>query len=209
MNPLRFTLVSDGSSDQALIPLLRWLLAQHLPGIGLEPQWADLRVLSRPPTGLAERIRTALDLYPADLLFVHRDAEGQPPELRYQEIREALAEIPNPPAVCVVPIRMTEAWLLIDERAIRQAADNPTGQAPLELPALQRLESLPNPKSILHAALREASQLRGRRASRFRINDRVHQVARWIGDYSPLRQLSAFQNLERDLQLTMRLLQDG
>lgn len=200
MNPLRFTLVSDGSSDQALIPVLRWLLARHAAGIGLEPQWADLRILPRRPAGLAERIRKALDLYPADLLFVHRDAEGQTPDLRYRQIREALVEIPNPPAVCVVPIRMTEAWLLINERAIRQAADNPNGRVALELPPLQTLESLRNPKTVLQAALREASQLQGRRARRFRIEDRVHRVAQLIDDYTPLFDLPAFQALERDLR---------
>ena len=31
------------------------------------------------PRGLSERIRAAVELYPCDLLFIHRDAEGEPP----------------------------------------------------------------------------------------------------------------------------------
>jgi hypothetical protein len=34
----------------------------------------------------------------------------------------------------VVPVRMTKAWLTVDEAAIRKAARNPLGTAPLELP---------------------------------------------------------------------------
>ena len=40
-----------------------------------------------------EAIERALDLYPSDLLFVHRDAENQPPEWRRTEIHEALATL--------------------------------------------------------------------------------------------------------------------
>jgi hypothetical protein len=40
------------------------------------------------------------------------------------------------PVVCVVPVRMMEAWLLIDEMAIRRVAGNPNGRIPIELPVL-------------------------------------------------------------------------
>ena len=36
------------------------------------------------------KLAAALDLYPCDLLFVHRDAENQPPELRRREIASNL-----------------------------------------------------------------------------------------------------------------------
>jgi hypothetical protein len=79
--------------------------------------------------GLAERISRALALFPADLLFVHRDADRGPTATRREEIRRAVAAtMANQMTVPVVPVRMTEAWLLIDEAAIRSAAGNPRGK---------------------------------------------------------------------------------
>ena len=132
MDALRYTLLSDGSSDQALVPILTWLLrAQGVNG-AIQPEWADLRRLRRPPDPLSERISRSLELYPCDVLFVHRDAEGVLPLPRTEEIHQALAtvaqQIQVPPTVCVVPVRMQEAWLLFNEGAIRSAAGNPNGR---------------------------------------------------------------------------------
>jgi hypothetical protein len=92
------------------MPALDWLLAINAsrPFAG---QWADLSRLIVRPQGLPGRITRALDLYPCELLFVHRDAEGASRIARVQEITAALGSI-STPAVCVVPVRMQEAWLL-------------------------------------------------------------------------------------------------
>ena len=75
---LQFTLVTDGPSDQVLLRHLAWLVRQHLPPeVPVQPQWADLRPLRERPRGLREKIAAALDLFPCDLLFVHRDAERE------------------------------------------------------------------------------------------------------------------------------------
>jgi hypothetical protein len=58
---MRLTLLSDGSTDQALLPLLRWLL-QERSTTRFEQNWADLRNLPRPPSKLRERVRSAIDL---------------------------------------------------------------------------------------------------------------------------------------------------
>jgi hypothetical protein len=41
---LRITLTTDGSSDKALLPVIRWMVLQTFPGRTLEYdlQWADL-----------------------------------------------------------------------------------------------------------------------------------------------------------------------
>src|SRR4051812_26771422 len=94
MSALRFTLVSDGSSDRALLPILRWLLIHRDIRAPIVEQWADLRRLRRPPVGLTARIETALDLYPCDLLFIHRDAETAPREQRVAEDFSPLRDLP-------------------------------------------------------------------------------------------------------------------
>ncbi len=75
MRELRFTLVADGSSDRALLPIFIWLLREHFGRIPIQPEFADLRRLPNPPRELFERIAKSVELYPCDLLFVHRDAE--------------------------------------------------------------------------------------------------------------------------------------
>ena len=198
---LRYTLVADGPGDRALLPILMWLLRQ-LEDVGacaLVPQFFDPRPFDDPPSELAGRIGRALQLFPCHVLFVHRDAETSTRQDRVREIELALPRN-TAPHVCVVPVRMTEAWLLIDQRAIRIAAGNPNGTHPLAMPTLPTIESLPDPKQMLRSLLLEATAFRGRRRSKFEreVNQRVQRVADLIEDFQPLRGLSAFQAFERE-----------
>jgi len=208
MNGLGFTLLSDGSSDQVLIPILRWLLARHGVVGPIASSWADLGRLPRPPQTLSARIRAALDLYPCDLLFIHRDAERMSLANRKAEIQTALQAVaqPRPSLVCVIPVRMQEAWLLIEEAAIRHAAGNRHSKEPLVMPALRELERLPDPKTVLHDLLRQASGLYGRRLRKFPVREGARLVTELIRDFSPLLQLPAFQELDTDLRKTVPLL---
>jgi hypothetical protein len=207
MKELRFTLVSDGSSDRALLPILRWLLIDRGIRGPIIDQWADLRRLRRRPVGLRERIEAGLDLYPCDLLFVHRDAETARRETRVAEIRAALPWEPvagTQPSICVIPVRMTEAWLLFDEAALRRAAENPNGRCALMLPRRAGAESLPDPKEYLFELLRTASGLPPRRRNQLDVHALAHRVAGLIDDFSPLRVLPAFRALEGDVKTFVR-----
>ncbi len=48
MTELRYTVVTDGSSDVALIPILTWLLRANGVAYAIQPTWADLRQVHRP-----------------------------------------------------------------------------------------------------------------------------------------------------------------
>ena len=206
MNELRYTLVSDGSSDRALLPILSWLLRQHRVMCLIQPEWADLRWLQNPPKDLSSKIEQSLYYYPCNLLFVHRDAEKRAGKLSYTqrkaEIINALAHInlAHTPSICVVPVRMTEAWLLINEAALRRAAGNANGQKPLGLPNLLMLEQHSDPKQLLYDLLKDASELTGRRLRNFPVNQSALLVAEYIDDFSLLRNLPAFRSLEADLK---------
>jgi hypothetical protein len=196
---MRSTLVTDGSSDEVLVPILGWLLGQRTT-VPIELQWADTRNLPERPGTLQERVQAAVALYPCELLFVHRDAEREPRARRVDEIRAALRGLRDaPPAVCVVPVRMQEAWLLFNEAALRSAAGCPNGKMALDLPPLSRIERLPDPKDQLHTLLRQASGLQGRRAKKFRPQVQAHRLSELIDDFSPLRRLPAFRALEAEL----------
>jgi hypothetical protein len=137
-------------------------------------------------------------------LFIHRDSDRAAREDRLAEIQRAVDEVLDtiimPPVICVIPIRMQEAWLLFDEMAIRYAAGNRNGHIPLSLPPLNQLESLPDPKKELHDLLKLASGLNKRRQNRFRASRHARRVSEFIDDFSILRALSAFVALEQDIK---------
>jgi len=97
----------------------------------------------------------------------------------------------------VIPVQMTEAWLLFDEVALRHAAGNPNGKNPLKLPELSKIEQIPNPKEILFQILREASELTARRLKKFNLAGARIRITELIDDFSPLLALRAFQALEK------------
>jgi hypothetical protein len=186
------------------MPIINWILEQNeqLRDVTLVPQFYDPKGLMTSGRKLEERLLNAIQHFPCDVLFIHRDAEREPPERRRQEIDMAIVAFAHPVSywVPVIPIRMTEAWLLIDERAIRQSADNPNGTIALKLPRLSRLESEPDPKEVLNQQIIIASAKSGRRLANLKrpseLAWRRGRVAELIDDYRPLRSLGAFQAFE-------------
>lgn len=203
MRHIQFTLFADGPTDRALLPVLAWLIRETH-----RPDTIAHEFLSKPELrsdlSFTAQLQTALDLAPCDILFIHRDAEKQDPQLRYDQIGKAVAPLSAShakiPHVCVVPVHMTEAWLLSDESAIRKASGRPNGAEPLDLPKLNRLESLPDPKATLRELLREASGKKGRRRSSFDVREAAALVPEFIASFAPLRRLRAFARLEADLR---------
>jgi hypothetical protein len=100
---------------------------------------------------------------------------------------------------------MQEAWLLIDEQALRLASGNPNGTVPLAMPAIERLETIPNPKQCLHDLLYEASERKGRRRHK-KLNPHLlaHRLGDLIEDFAPLRALTAFRRAEADTVAALR-----
>ena len=137
----------------------------------LQDSWRD-RTESEDDTKRSNGVGTLeLQYYRSvNLLFVHRDAEKMDPDTRYDEIREGVTAAGYDGRwVGVVPVRMIEAWLLADEAAIRRVAGRPGGTEPLDLPAPDGLEDIPNPKQALREVLMQAGAPKGvRRRKRFK-----------------------------------------
>ena len=200
MRRLTYTLISDGATDANLIPIVNWTLKERGGVSVANGTRAEFWRLATRPSSLDERITKAMELYPCDALFIHRDAEGVAHGDRVAEIRTAveLAARSNCrlPSVGIVPVRMTEAWLLWNEEAIREAAGNPNGRSPLDLPPFNKLETRTDPKKHLRDALRQASELRGRRLKKFNESQAVWRIVDFLSDFSALRNLSAFVAFE-------------
>ena len=200
MKHIHHTLVSDGTSDANLIPIIDWTLKQVAGDALPQGVRAEFWRFPRKPERLPEKIIQAIEHYPCDVLFVHRDAEKQTPQGRVQEIQDAFATAEQcgvrVPAVAVVPVRMLEAWLCFDEAAIRKAAGNPNGKQRLGLPDGKHVEARPDPKSDLKKALLAASELRGRRLKKFNTTTAFWRIVDYIEDFSPLRKLPAYMKFE-------------
>lgn len=193
MTYFTYTLVGDGASDRALLPIVNWALrsATDKPFSSNFASYSELRTHD-----LALKVERALRLFPCDLLVVHRDAErAEYADARFREISDACAARQR--CVPIVPVRMTESWLLFDQAAIRRAADNPNGRDAIGLPLVRDVESLVDAKETLFSVLRAASGLNGRRLRTFNEGRARARVAELIEDFAPLRALPAFSAFER------------
>ena len=142
---------------------------------------------------------------------MHHDAENQDPLERYAEVADAVAQVSQGlPAVAVVPVRMTEAWLLLDEHNVREVAGRPRSTADLGLPSVSKIESHPDPKSLLREALDIASGIEGRRLQRFqrRFGQHRRTLLQRLDIDGPVQRLSAWQQLESSLDDAAALLTD-
>jgi hypothetical protein len=190
--------------------IIQWLFDDLYPRLPCIGNFADLRDMKNHPSvgNVVKRINEAGKLYPFDILFYHRDAEKNDRDIIKKRKDEILGKIDQQLAsklVCVVPITMMETWLLIDRDAIKKAAGNRNYAGTVDLPALSKLESIKDPKTKLHQTLSMTSGAKGRRLKTLNIHHAVHLVAENIKDYSPLRELSAFREFEKDLKTAVDL----
>ena len=163
MAELRFLLICEGSSDGALVDHIERLLI-HCGATGAVGSSFHFGRYLR------DKIRHGVrSSGVTDLLFIHRDADGDGLEARHSEIAsEVSAAEYHGPWIGVVPVRMLEAWLLGDEAAIRRVAGRPRGTAPLQVPRAAALEGIADPKTALREALIRAGGPSGvRRRKKF------------------------------------------
>jgi hypothetical protein len=165
--------------------------------------------LPKPPKGLANRLSVALDLEPsANLVFAHRDADAPDENQRVVEIEVAARGL-RYQTVPVVPVRETEAWLLLDERSIRSVVENPSSSVELGLPRPEDAENVSNPKRKLREILVLASGLRGRRLKALKRDFPRHRsrLLERLDCDGLLGQVPAWQRLERRTREALRMLQ--
>ena len=131
-----------------------------------------------------------------DIVFVHRDADNDGYERRELEVRQACDEVrPEFAVVPVVPVKMTEAWVL-------HALRNPRYQAQLgiSIPA----KDLPARKTIPNIAAKDRlKQLHdahfASRGRRKRKNDSRFTTdrSRWVAALTDVRFLEGCDSFER------------
>lgn len=199
MKALTFFFLCEGRSDEPLVEHLELLVTRA----------GATSALGIPRSGggsVQQKLQTLLDDgVQFDFVVVHRDADGRDPAGRLAEVTGALAEagITGCP---VVPVQMTEAWLLADEMSIRRAVGRPSGRTSLGLPRPSALERLHDPKTALKEALLAASEATGsrrRKVAREWTTQRRILVQRLDVD-GPVCELPSWQRLVEDVSTTVR-----
>ena len=198
----RATLLTDGASDRPLAAHLAAMCVER--GVSVNVTAPEFERLPHPPgLRISDRLEFMLLGEPRpDLLFVHRDAEKKDAQARLDEIDRAVQQVAaGLPTVPVIPVRMTEAWLLADQQLIRQVAGRPNATDDLEIPALHGLESIPDPKAVLKVALDIASGTSGRHRKKFtkRFDSHRRLLIERLDRSGPVSQLPRWQALEADL----------
>lgn len=198
----RILFIGEGSSDNGLVRHVESIAARK--GLDASITVPDFGLL-RPPPGhsVRDKLRAARKLHGTyDLVVVQRDADRGPAQDRRDEITEAVhAEWPGLRHVAVVPVRMLEAWLLLDEACLRQVAENPRGRVRLDLPKGTAVETVADPKQLLKDSLARASEYKGRRLVQFQKRFSQHRLRmlELLDPEGPVAGLPSWQHFLKDL----------
>lgn len=193
----------EGKTDWPFLePVCRRLLEELLRG-ATGPVEIQRMLL---PLGSGERTVASQQAHARDhgnefhIAFLHADGKGDP-DRAYREriapVAEALPFESGARIVGVVPVHETEAWMLCDGNALRDALGSTLDDARLGMPgAAGELESLGDPKAMLDAVYLRASG--GRRHRR-----RTGPPRPLLGEkvaLNLLRRLAAFRSFEERLR---------
>lgn len=136
-------------------------------------------------------------------LVIHADADHPTPDRALAErIQPGLRLVQQAGIthhlVPLIPVQMTEAWLLADPEALCQVIGTRMTPAELNLPTqVHQVESDPNPKQTLAQAVQRATAQRGRRR-KMKVAELYGPLARTIS-LERLRSVPAYQQFVDDM----------
>ncbi|MEU8269208.1 hypothetical protein AB0B89_18840 [Sphaerisporangium sp. NPDC049002] len=200
--PLSGLFIAEGTSDLPLSDIVEFLFAER--GQSLRLSKPDFDALKKVRKDVESKLIAGAQLTgkPFDLAVIHRDADNAGWQARLSEVQSAVLSSGVPcELIPVIPIRMTEAWLLLDESEIRKVAGNPNGRENLGLPKIREVEGIADPKGLLRDCLMKAASVRGRKrqtaATRFPQHRR--QLLERLDLQGPVAQLSSWKKLVSDI----------
>ncbi|MCU4746889.1 MULTISPECIES: DUF4276 family protein [Streptomyces] len=204
---MRILFTGEGTSDKGLVPHVEAIAASLGTSVSVSAPDVGRLGLSQCHS-VPEKLRALHKLGDDyDLIVVHRDSDRVPASERRNEIAKAVAtEWSGQPHVAVVPVRMLEAWLLLDEVSIRQIAENPNGRKSLDLPRGSAVEKMADPKKILKETLATASEYTGRRLANFqkRFPQHRQKLLERLDPDGPVSQLASWQEFTFDVRKALQ-----
>lgn len=203
---LQILFIGEGTSDSGITTHIRRIVTDYGHSAVITDPLVD-RLPPPPRRTVAAKLQAVRDLGGEyDLVVLHRDGDREGRSPRLAEIDSAVQQaMPDVPHVPVIPIRMTEAWLLLDEAEIRRVAGSPNGRTPLELPKAGNVESIADPKDLLRRTLAVASGLSGRRLEMFnkRFPQHRRQLLEGINPDGPICDVQSWCDFNADLATSL------
>lgn len=207
-------LYTEGTTDERFLELIAQRTAESLlleSGVTTVDIYPVQRL--RPPHNRnhAESIlHVAHQSYGYHLLLLHADADDSTPQRAWKEriapgIEQVHRAYANGENVCercvpVIPVYMTEAWLLVDGEAFRRAVGTSRRLDELGFPnRAAAAETVADPKSLLEQAFQTSLEDRPRRRRRHRrIGELYEPLGRTIR-LDQLGHLNAYNRFRNDL----------
>jgi hypothetical protein len=200
---LSFVLIGEGSSDLRMV--------SHIENILITEGFSEVsgKPLEQDRIGrtVFDKLLAARKLFPsAGLIIIHRDADNAGSEARLREINEAVNRMPekfNTKVIPMIPVKMTEAWLLADRKIINRVAGNVDCDDEIRcIPPVKILENRANVKELLLDALCEASGLEGGRLKPFkkRFGEMRARIMEDLAVDGPQKELPSYQAFRRELK---------
>ncbi|HLX40315.1 MAG TPA: DUF4276 family protein [Ktedonobacteraceae bacterium] len=218
MEELRLALYAEGTTDEQFLPSILQRTCEQL--IAKHNQTAvnvvDPRIIARKKNianrdeSILQAAREAIDFH---ILVIHADADSYSQEKALKERFQPgyeLVKLSNE-QVCkylvpVVPIYMTEAWLLADNDALRKVIG--TNMKVHELGLVQKarlIEADSNPKQTLKNIVQKAYANRSRRHQQVDLGILYRSLGRVIR-LEQLENLKAYNQFVHDLTATLKKL---
>jgi hypothetical protein len=172
-----------------------------------DPELVDGKGL--PFVAMVQQAATSAQEHGIMVLCVHTDADSADDRTAFEfKINPAFSAVVGPQyceaLVAVVPIRMTEAWMLADAELLREEIDPVGHGAELVLPA--RPESEHDPKETITELIRLALASRSRRQrDQLRIGDLYQPIGQKL-NLRKLERLSSYQKFKESVRAAYRKL---
>ena len=108
--------------------------------------------------------------------------------------------------VAVIPVQMTEAWMLADTKLLKEKIGTDKSDSELALPTkANQIESISDSKATIGNALRIAQSEQSRRRKKLQISDLYSPVSQEL-TIEKLQQLSSYNNFEQNVLAAIKKL---
>lgn len=207
MSILSLAVFAEGRSDERFLPIIIQRTAEkiiakrgHDTTDVLEPQ-----VVPKPKDANGRDqciLAVARQTSGYHALIIHADADQRTAERALSERINPGVELArqagiNHHCIPLIPVRMTEAWLMADPEKLLETIGTNTTAAELNLPTHpHEVETISNPKASLNDILRQAKTRR--RKAQVKIKDIYEPVARTM-DLERLWSVPAYQQFVEDI----------
>jgi hypothetical protein len=145
-----------------------------------------------------------------NILCVHVDADDKSDSAVIQQkidpAFKAIAEMEGDACknvVAIIPIYMSEAWMLADKDLLKAEID--TEKSDEELGFLKDAESIPDPKNVIKSAIRTAQSHLSRRRNKITISDLYQPMGQKI-PIVKLEELHSYKNFKSGVENAFRQL---